>query len=155
MPLAARLNLPVVATHPVQFLVPDDFEAHEARVCVAEARRWPTRRVRRFSRDFKTQAQMAALFADIPSALANTLEIARRCNLTLVLGKPQLPDFPTPGSSPSLDDYFRRSPRAKAWRSGLLALFPDPANATPSAPLRRAAGFELATIVKMGFPATS
>jgi len=56
------------------------------------------KRVRRFTREqyFKSAAQMEALFADIPSAIANTLEIAKRCSLTLVLGKPQLPDFPTP-----------------------------------------------------------
>ena len=99
VPLAAELGLPVVATHPVQFLEDDDFEAHEARVCIAEGETLANpKRVRRFTREqrFKTQAEMAALFADLPSALANTVEIARRCNLTLVLGKPRLPDFPTP-----------------------------------------------------------
>ena len=99
VPLAAALKLPVVATHPVQFATPDDFEAHEARVCVSEGETLTNpRRVKRFSREqyFKTQAQMEALFADIPSAVRNTLEIARRCNLSLTLGKPQLPDFPTP-----------------------------------------------------------
>jgi DNA polymerase-3 subunit alpha len=56
---------------------------------------------------------MAALFADVPSALANTVAIAQRCNLTLVLGKPQLPDFPTPiqvdGTPMPMDDYFRQA----------------------------------------------
>src|SRR5207248_2599786 len=97
--LAARLGLPVVATHPVQIASPDDFEAHEARVCIAEGEMLSNpRRVRRFGPEqyFKTQAQMEALFKDLPSALHNTLEIAKRCNLSLVLGKPQLPDFPTP-----------------------------------------------------------
>jgi DNA polymerase-3 subunit alpha len=89
----------VVATHPVQFTAPDDYEAHEARVCIADGEMLGNpRRVRRFTREqyFKTAAQMQALFADVPSALANTVEIAKRCNLTLVLGKPQLPDFPIP-----------------------------------------------------------
>ncbi|MBX3636632.1 MAG: PHP domain-containing protein, partial [Rubrivivax sp.] len=97
--LAAALALPVVATHPVQFLEPDDFEAHEARVCIADGETLANpRRVKRFTREqhFKPAAEMAALFADIPSALANTLAIAQRCNLTLLLGKAQLPDFPTP-----------------------------------------------------------
>ena len=80
VPLAARSRLPVVATHPVQFLRADDFEAHEARVCVADGEMLANpRRVKRFSREqyFKTQAQMEALFADLPSALANTVEIAQ------------------------------------------------------------------------------
>jgi len=86
--LAAQAQLPVVATHPIQFLHRDDFEAHEARVCIAEGEALANpRRVKRFSREqyFKTQAQMAALFADLPSALVNTVQIARRCNLRLVL----------------------------------------------------------------------
>ena len=97
--LASELGLPVVATHGVQFLGPDDHEAHDARVCVAEGEMLANpKRVKRFSREqyFKSQAQMEALFADLPSALANTVEIARRCSLALVLGKPQLPDFATP-----------------------------------------------------------
>ena len=71
--LAATLRLPVVATHPVQFASADDFDAHEARVCVAEGEMLANpRRVKRFSREqyFKTQAQMEALFADLPSAVA-------------------------------------------------------------------------------------
>jgi DNA polymerase III alpha subunit len=92
--LAAELGLPVVATHPVQFLEPDDFDAHEARVCVAEGETLANpKRVKRFTRGqwFRPTADMAALFADLPSALANTLGIARRCNLRLTLGKPRLP----------------------------------------------------------------
>jgi DNA polymerase-3 subunit alpha len=107
--LAARLNLPVVATHPVQFTTRDDYEAHEARVCISEGEILGNpRRVRRFTREqyFKSTAEMQALFADVPSALANSAEIARRCNLSLVLGKPQLPDFPTPGGMP-IEEYFR------------------------------------------------
>jgi DNA polymerase-3 subunit alpha len=111
--LAARLKLPVVATHPVQFTEPDDYEAHEARVCIAEGEILGNqRRVRKFTREqyFKSSAQMCELFADVPSAIANTVEIAKRCNLTLVLGKPQLPNFPIPpvnGVVMSVEDYFR------------------------------------------------
>jgi len=108
--LAARMRLPVVATHAVQFTEPDDFEAHEARVCIAEGEILGNqRRARKFTREqyFKSSAQMQALFADIPSALANTQEIARRCSLTLVLGKPQLPNFPIPGGL-SIEAYFRQ-----------------------------------------------
>ncbi|HUO44229.1 MAG TPA: DNA polymerase III subunit alpha [Burkholderiales bacterium] len=97
--LASELGLPVVATHPVQFVKPGDFNAHEARVCIAEGYTLAdTRRPRRFAPEqyFKSQSGMRELFADIPSALANAVEIAKRCNLTLELGKPQLPEFPVP-----------------------------------------------------------
>ncbi|MGH8854462.1 MAG: PHP domain-containing protein, partial [Telluria sp.] len=96
--LASRLGLPVVATHPVQFISKDEFIAHEARTCIAEGEMLANaKRVRRFneSMGFKSQEEMAQLFADLPGALANSVEIARRCNVTLTLGKPQLPDFPT------------------------------------------------------------
>jgi DNA polymerase-3 subunit alpha len=97
--LASDLKLPVVATHPVQFLQPGDFTAHETRVCIAEGYALADqRRPRRFSPDqyFKSQSEMRELFADIPQALANTVEIAKRCNVTLEIGKPQLPRFPVP-----------------------------------------------------------
>jgi DNA polymerase-3 subunit alpha len=158
VPLAAALKLPVVATHPVQFLEPDDFEAHEARVCVAEGETLGNpKRIRRFTRDqhFKTQAQMAELFADVPSAVTNTLAIAQRCNLTLVLGKPRLPDFPTPvvdGRRMPLDDYFRQASFEGLDRR-LQALFPDPAERSRQRPTYvERLEFEIATIIKMGFP---
>ena len=96
--LAARLNLPVVATHPVQFTTEDDYEAHEARVCISEGEILGNqRRVRKFTREqyFKTAGRRwRQLFADVPSAVANTLEIAKRCNLVLELGKPQAAGLP-------------------------------------------------------------
>ncbi len=154
VPLAAELGLPVVATHPVQFLEPDDFDAHEARVCIAEGELLANaRRVRRFTREqwFRPAADMAALFADLPSALANTLEIARRCNLTLVLGKPRLPDFPTPDGSP-LEVYFRKASH-EGLEQRLRHLYPDDAERERQRPAYvQRLEFELQTIVKMGFP---
>ncbi|MEO5686771.1 MAG: DNA polymerase III subunit alpha [Burkholderiaceae bacterium] len=159
VPLAARLQLPVVATHPVQFLDPDDFDAHEARVCIADGETLSNpRRIKRFTREqyFKTQAQMEALFADIPSAVANTVEIARRCNLTLAMGKNYLPNFPTPtladGSAMPMGDYFRQL-SFDGLEERLLQLFPDPARRDA----RRAEyvarlEFEIVTILNMGFP---
>jgi len=79
--LASRLKLPVVATHPVQFLERADFRAHEARVCIAEGHTLnDSRRPRRYTPEqyFKTQAEMAELFADVPVALANSVQIAMR-----------------------------------------------------------------------------
>ena len=156
--LAARLNLPVVATHPVQFLRPDDYEAHEARVCISEGEILGNqRRVRKFSGEqyFKTAAQMCELFADVPSALSNSLEIAKRCNLTLVLGKPQLPNFPIPpvdGVVMSVDDYFRYVSH-EGLKERLRHLYPDATRrqAEQARYLERLE-FELNTILKMGFP---
>ncbi|MCC7287109.1 MAG: DNA polymerase III subunit alpha, partial [Burkholderiaceae bacterium] len=158
VPLAAALGLPVVATHPVQFLEPDDFEAHEARVCVAEGETLGNpKRQRRFTPEqyFKTRAQMAELFADIPSALANAVAIAERCNLQLVLGKPQLPDFPTPlvdGVRMPLDDYFRQASR-EGLDKRLLSLFPGPTERERERPrYAERLEFEIETIIQMGFP---
>ncbi|MFA5083141.1 MAG: PHP domain-containing protein, partial [Hydrogenophilaceae bacterium] len=125
--LASELGLPVVATHPVQFQTPEDFKAHEARVCIAEGYMLADRRrPQSFNQGdyFKSQAEMAELFADLPEALENSVEIARRCNLTLELGKSKLPLFPTPAGM-SLDDYLRQ--RANEGLDARLAdLFPDP-----------------------------
>jgi DNA polymerase-3 subunit alpha len=156
--LALRSGLPVVATHPVQFMAPDDFEAHEARVCIAEGELLANpRRVRRFTRDqyFKSTADMQALFADVPSALANSVEIARRCNLSLVLDKPQLPEFPIPpvdGVVMAADDYFRHASH-EGLRERMAHLYPDPVARDKEMPryLERLE-FELVTILKMGFP---
>ena len=156
--LAARLNLPVVATHPVQFLRPDDYEAHEARVCISEGEILGNqRRVRKFTGEqyFKTAEQMCELFADVPSALSNSLEIAKRCNLTLVLGKPQLPNFPIPpvdGVVMSVDDYFRHVSH-EGLKERLLHLYPDATRRQAEQPryLERLE-FELNTILEMGFP---
>ena len=88
--LASRLRIPVVATHPIQFVKPGDFRAHEARVCIAQGYvLGDNRRPRDFqpAQYFKSQAEMAELFADIPEALENAVEIARRCSFEFSLGK--------------------------------------------------------------------
>ncbi len=156
--LAARLKLPVVATHPVQFTTRDDYEAHEARVCISEGEILGNqRRVRRFTTEqyFKSAAQMEALFADVPSSLANTLEIARRCSLTLVLGKPQLPNFPIPpvnGEILSVEDYFRHV-STEGLEDRLRQLYPDASERERQRPVyQERLEFEITTIVNMGFP---
>ena len=163
VPLAAELGLPVVATHPVQFATRDDFDAHEARVCVADGEALANpKRVRRFSREqyFKTQAEMAALFADVPSALANSVQIARRCNLTLAMGKNYLPDFPTPlltegpqqGQPMPMGDYFRQASFA-GLEDRLALLFPMATDRDAQRPRYvERLEFEINTILKMGFP---
>jgi DNA polymerase-3 subunit alpha len=100
---------------------------------------------------FKTQAQMAELFADIPSALANSVEIAKRCSFELELGKSKLPPFPTPDHS-GLDDYLRNQALAGLERR-LAELFPDAAERARQAPrYGERLELEIGTIIKMGFP---
>ncbi len=152
--LAGELDLPVVATHPVQFLTGADFKAHEARVCIAEGYVLnDKRRAKVFTQQqyFKTQAEMATLFADVPEALQNSVAIARRCNLQLVLGKPSLPDFPTPNGM-GLDD-FMRSEAQLGLQQRMEFLYPDSELRAAKFPEYQARlDFENDTIVKMGFP---
>ena len=151
--LAAELGLPPVATHPVQFVQPDDFRAHEARVCISEGYVLSDqRRPKVFSREqyFKTQAEMVELFADVPEALANAVEIAKRCNLSLTLGKSQLPRFPTPGNV-GLDEYIKAA-ALQGLEQRLEALYPDaPAREKERARYVARLEFELLTIAQMGF----
>ncbi len=152
--LASELGLPVVATHPVQFLAAEDFKAHEARVCIAEGYVLnDKRRARAFTPQqyFKTQAEMAELFADLPEALQNSVEIARRCNLSLTLGKPRLPDFPTPNEE-SLDDFLR-SESARGLGMRMAQLYPEESErAAKFNEYNERLDFEIDTIIKMGFP---
>ncbi|MGH8750561.1 MAG: DNA polymerase III subunit alpha, partial [Burkholderiales bacterium] len=152
--LAADLILPVVATHPVQFLAADDFKAHEARVCIAEGYvLGDQRRPRQFTEQqyFKTQEQMAELFADIPQALANSVEIVKRCNLKLELGKSRLPLFPTPDNV-GLDEYLGQRARAGLGQR-LQALYPGASEREKQAPkYQERLEFEIRTIVQMGYP---
>ena len=152
--LAARMQLPVVATHPLQFLNADDFRAHEARVCISQGYMLSDRRrPRTYTQEqyFKSQAQMAQLFADLPSALANSVEIARRCSLEIELGKSKLPRFPTP-EGVGLDDYLRQQSFAGLERR-LAMLYPDAAQREQARPrYAERLELEIGTIVKMGFP---
>ena len=152
--LAAKIGLPVVATHPMQFLTKEEFTAHEARTCIAEGEILANaRRVKRFNEEqcFKTQAEMVALFADIPAALLNTIEIAKRCNLQLELGKPKLPNFPTP-EGVSIDEFLVMQ-STSGLEQRLLQLFPDVTKREKERPRYEARlKFETDTIIKMGFP---
>jgi DNA polymerase-3 subunit alpha len=151
--LAAKLGLPVVATHPVQFLSADDFKAHEARVCIAQGYvLGDRRRPRQFTPEqyFKSQQEMSQLFADIPQALENAVEIARRCNLELELGKNRLPAFPTQAGT-TLEQYLRQQAQAGLERR-MSKLYPEQANREREASrYRDRLAFELETIVQMGF----
>ena len=152
--LAAELNLPVVATHPVQFMKKGDFIAHEARVCIAEGELLGNpRRAKKFNDEqyFLTQAEMEQRFADLPAALANSVEIAKRCNLSLVLGQPRLPDFPTPPGI-TLDEYLLALSEVGLERH-MERNFPDREERAKEMPrYHERLVFEVKTISQMGFP---
>jgi len=99
MHLARSRGVAAVATNDVRFLTRGEFEAHEARVCIREgALLADASRPRRYSEEqyLKSPAEMAALFADAPELIANSLEIAKRCSLEIKLGASMLPAYPVP-----------------------------------------------------------
>lgn len=112
--LALAHHVPVVATNDVRFLYQADFEAHEARVCIHQGYLLENvNRPRAYSDQqyLKNAEEMGALFSDIPEALENTIEIAKRCNVQVKLGEVFLPRFPVP-SHLTIEDYFRQQAKA-------------------------------------------
>ncbi|OGI52265.1 MAG: DNA polymerase III subunit alpha [Candidatus Muproteobacteria bacterium RIFCSPLOWO2_01_FULL_60_18] len=149
--LARRLSLPVVATNHVVFLQPDDFDAHEVRVCIQDGRvLTDTRRPRRYTTQqyFRSSEEMADLFQDIPEAIENTVEIARRCNLRLEFGKYYLPAYPVPEGM-TIDALLRRQSQQgleARWQS-----MPEDKREASRAVYSARLELELSTITKMGF----
>ena len=153
--LADKLGAPLVATNDVRFLKQDDFAAHETRVCIGEGRSLDDpRRPRTYSDQqyLKTPEEMAELFADLPEALENTIEIAKRCNIEVQLGKYFLPDFPVPAGM-TMDEYFRKV-SFDGLDERLEVLLPKD---TPDYDAKKQVyidrlNFELDIIIQMGFP---
>ena len=147
--LAARRGVPVVATNDVRFLLPDDFDAHEARVCIHNGTQLadPTRAHRYQQQQYlRTPAEMALLFADLPEALENSVEIARRCSLQLTLGQARLPDYPVPaGTTPNA---FLREQTGRGLDTRLASLNPG---ADTAERYRARLAAELDVICQMGF----
>ena len=161
--LAEEMCCPVVATNDVRFLVQDDFEAHEVRVCINERRTLDDpRRSHNYSeyQYLRSAQEMKELFSDLPEAIANTVQIAMRCNLILELGKPCLPNYPTPPGM-TIEDFFRQVSK-EGLEESLKTILPrlvKEENATTEEernalikPYYERLDFELNVINQMGFP---
>ncbi len=153
--LAAAMGVPVVATNDVRFLDKGDYDSHEVRVCIHEGRTLDDpRRSRRYSEQqyLRSPEEMAELFSDIPEALENSVEIARRCNLELKLGTYYLPEFPIPEGM-TMDEYFSKASR-EGLEQRLATLFDtsSPDFAEIRRPYDERLERELGVIIQMGFP---
>ena len=151
--LAAEMDLPVVATNDVCFLDEDDFEAHETRVCIQQGRTLgDPRRERQYSsaQYFRSVSEMAQLFADLPEALDNSLEIARRCTVWPDTEETYLPSYPVPKGE-TLEAYL-----AMQARQGLAERLAEIASLGPvevdTNAYEQRLDYELDVIRKMGFP---
>jgi DNA polymerase III subunit alpha len=153
--LAERLHIPVVAQNDVRFLVSDDFDAHEARVCIASSCVLADeRRPREYTSEqyFKNSQEMIALFSDVPEAIENTSEIAKRCSVTIELGKNYLPDFPVPQGYDIARFFAEVSEQGLNERlTSLYPIQPDDWETRRKVYDDRLA-FEIKTINDMGFP---
>jgi DNA polymerase-3 subunit alpha len=151
---ASRYELPVVATNEVMFLSPDNFDAHEIRVAIHDGYTLDDkRRPKKYSKEqyLRTEEEMLALFADIPEALANSVEIAKRCNVTVRLGEYFLPDFPTEGLS--IEDFLVKvSEEGLEERLEFLFDKNAPDYAEKRKPYDERLAIELKVVNNMGFP---
>ena len=153
--LAEKMGVPVVATNDVRFLERNEFEAHEARVCINERRTLDDpRRSRIYSEEqyLRSAEEMQELFSDIPEALENSVEIARRCSLTMELGKPYLPNYPIPEGM-SVEQFLRQESE-EGLKERLAASFDTQSNDFQEKvrEYQERLDFELNIIDQMGFP---
>ena len=155
--LAAKYNIGVVAHNDVHFIKQEDFEAHEARVCIADGYvLGDSKRPKNYTPEqyFKSSAEMIELFADIPSAIENTLQIAKRCTVSLRLGFNDLPDYPIPEGH-TIHSYFNHLSEV-GLEERLAVLYPiekrDEDWAEIRKPYDERLAYELGIINKMEFP---
>ena len=155
--LAKKYNIGVVAHNDVHFVRREDYEAHEARVCIADGYvLGDNRRPKTYSPEqyFKTAVEMTELFSDIPSAIENSYHIAKRCNVTLQLGKYFLPDYPIPEGH-TIDTYFAHLSK-QGLEERLNVLYPvaqrDEDWAEIRKPYDERIEYEIKIINSMGFP---
>ena len=150
--LALDFDMPVVATNDVRFLTSGDFAAHEARVCIHNGYTLnDPKRPRRYSNEqyLKTPEQMAELFHDLPEALQNSVNIAKRCNLELQFDNYHLPEFPVP------EGFHQASWLRREAQDGLDRLVENNKAADRDIDLeqyKQRLDMELDVIIDMGFP---
>ncbi|MGI2216494.1 DNA polymerase III subunit alpha [Shewanella baltica] len=151
--LAQDKGIPVVATNQVVFLKPEDFDAHEIRVAIHDGFTLADpRRPKKYSEQqyLRSEEEMCELFADIPAALANSVEIAKRCNVTIRLYEYFLPNFPT--GDMSIEDFLVDCSK-KGLEERLEFLFPNPeVRAEKRGEYDERLDIELKVINQMGFP---
>jgi len=152
--LAEKHGLPVVATNEVMFISPERFDAHEIRVAIHDGFTLDDkRRPKKYSKEqyLRSEAEMCELFSDIPEALENTVEIAKRCNVTVTLGEYVLPDFPTEGLS--IEDFLVKVSE-EGLQERLEFIFDKDADdfAEKRKPYDERLAIELEVINNMGFP---
>ncbi|WP_415885823.1 DNA polymerase III subunit alpha [Neptuniibacter sp. QD37_6] len=153
--LAKTYNCPLVATNEVMFINESDFEAHEVRVCINQGRTLEDQtRPKEYSDQqyFRSQEEMVELFSDIPSAVQNTVAIAKRCNIEIEIGTYYLPKYPIPEGM-LMDDYFRKvSFDGLEERLEILLDKEDPDYQAKRQEYIDRLEFELDIIIQMGFP---
>lgn len=152
--LSSDMQIPLVATHPIQYEKPEDFLAHEAKYCVVNGQQvYDLSRQRHFTHEqsFKTEAEMRELFSDLPEAIDNAIALSQKCSTSIELGKNYLPRFPTPNGE-SEDDYFAQLCQ-EGLNKRLEVLYPDiEERESKRATYEDRLKSEVETIVKMGFP---
>lgn len=153
----AKHRIPIVAHNDVRFLTQEDFEAHEARVCIAGSYVLADpNRPREYSEAqyLKSQAEMQALFADLPQVIENTMQLALRCNVTLTLGINVLPEFPVPEGE-TIESFFRKESQ-RGLNARLDKLYPPATRGDDWQEVRQPYDerleHELKIILSMGFP---
>ena len=143
--IAYDMDIPVVATNDVHFLNSEAFESHDALLCIADGayvdQQEPRRRLTR-QHYFKTASEMLALFADIPEAIENTIEIAKRCSFMVSRRDPILPKFAD-------DEVTELRRQANEGLQKRLAVIP---HAVSIEDYQKRLDFELNVIINMGFP---
>lgn len=155
--LAYKHNVPLVATNDCYF--PDEkfYLAHDALLCIAEGRYISENDRRKVTKGhyFKDGEEMAALFADLPEAIENTVQIAQRCHFYLHTRKPILPPFKTENGLGEVEELQHQAREGLQWRLDHFVFKPEHSEAEREAaarPYRERLEFELNTIVAMGFP---
>ena len=152
--LAATSSVPLVATNDVRFIKMEEFESHEARVCIQSGHVLnDPRRPRPYSQQqyLRTEEQMLQLFSDLPEALENSVEIAKRCNFTLHLGENFLPAYPIPQGH-TVESFLRTEAQTGLEKRLAKLLTPEVKDPeTRAIPYNQRLQLELDVILRMGF----